>query len=199
MGENQKSQCASCGENRWSSDPTSALRLSILARGNDQMVDERRCIYCTELKSPSVFSTEHIVPRFLGGNAECAAAATDDVCQDCNSLFGRHVDAAVARGYFLNSIEQGAWRGCFDYDELRGNIYPLTYFGKNTELKVGQQEDVEVWLCPDGGTAWHIHTKQPGDFSSLSRRRPSTPSKGRLKPSLQLQCLQSPLLDNIEL
>ena len=132
------------------------------------MSDERRCIYCTELKALDAFSTEHIIPKFLGGNAECAAAATDAVCKDCNSLFGRFVDAAVAKGYFLNSIEQGAWRGCFDYGQLSGNVYPLTYFGKSTELKVGPREDVEVWLCPDGGTAWHIHTKHPEDFNSLA-------------------------------
>jgi len=127
-----------------------------------------RCIYCTEVKPLNEFSEEHIIPQFLGGTSECPASVTNDVCQRCNSLFGRFVDAPVARGYFLRSIEQGSWRGCFDFNESTGNVYALTYFGKSRELEFGDNEEIEVWLCPDGGTAWHVHTKQAEDFSALA-------------------------------
>ena len=89
-------------------------------------------------------------------------------CAKINSLFGRFVDAAVARGYFLQSIEPSAWAGCFDFDGNAGNVYPLTYFGRSREIQFGPDEEVEVWLCPDGGTAWHIHGKQPEDFNALA-------------------------------
>ena len=132
------------------------------------MNETRRCIYCSETKSADQFSQEHIIPQFMGGSSECVAAVTHDVCKKCNSLFGRFVDAAVARGYFLQSIEPSAWAGCFDFDGNAGNVYPLTYFGRSREIQFGPDEEVEVWLCPDGGTAWHIHGKQPEDFNALA-------------------------------
>ena len=90
----------------------------------------RTCIYCNKSKPPTDFSEEHIIPRFLGGSSEVAELVTHEVCQRCNSLFGRYVDAAVAKGYFSKTTEQGAWEGCFDYDAKHGNVYPLTYIGK---------------------------------------------------------------------
>ncbi len=132
------------------------------------MARTKRCIYCSEAKSPDEFSEEHIIPQFMGGTSDCAAAVTRDACQKCNSLFGRFVDGPVARGYFLRSIEQGSWAACFDFNENTGNVYPLTYFGKSREIQFGDDEEVEVWLCPDGGTAWHVHAKQPEDFNALA-------------------------------
>ena len=114
------------------------------------------------------FSQEHIIPQFMGGSGECATAVTNDVCKKCNSIFGRFVEAPVARGYFLRSIEQQAWAGCFDYNANEGNIYPLTYFGKSQEIQFGADEEIEVWLGPDGGTAWHVHAKQSDDFNALA-------------------------------
>jgi len=132
------------------------------------MAETKRCIYCAQPKSSDEFSKEHIIPQFMGGSSDCAAAVTNDACQKCNSLFGRFVDGPVARGYFLRSIEQGAWAACFDFNENAGNIYPLTYFGKSREIQFGDDEEVEVWLCPDGGTAWHVHAQQPEDFNVLA-------------------------------
>lgn len=132
------------------------------------MSEIRRCIYCWGEKNASEFSEEHIIPRFMGGTSECAAAITSDVCQRCNSLFGRFVDAPVAKGYFLNSVEHGAWRMCFNFDENAGNVYPLTYMGKSRDIQFGDDEETEVWLCPDGGTAWHVHRKQPEDFDAMA-------------------------------
>jgi HNH endonuclease len=128
------------------------------------MVKMKRCIYCREEKSADVFSEEHIVPQFLGGSSKCNAAVTRNVCQRCNSLFGRFVDAAVAKEFFMNGRESGAWQSCFDYNENSGNVFPLMYFGKCTELQCAEGEEAEVWLGPDGGTAWNFHKSRGEDF-----------------------------------
>ncbi len=132
------------------------------------MFETKRCIYCSEVKPLSEFSEEHIIPQFMGGSSDCPLSVSNEACQRCNSLLGRFVDAPVARGPFLKSIELGSWQGCFDFNESAGNVYPLTYFGKSRELQFGDDEEIEVWLCPDGGTAWHIHTKQADDFGALA-------------------------------
>ncbi|MDF3813299.1 MULTISPECIES: HNH endonuclease [Rhodopseudomonas] len=128
----------------------------------------RICIYCLQRKASADFSLEHIIPRFMGGNGTCADATTREVCRKCNSLMGRFVDAPVAKGFFQNSIENRAWQHCLDFDEASGNVFPLTYFGKSKEITFGPDEEVEVWLCPDGGTVWHIHTKQPEDYDAMA-------------------------------
>jgi HNH endonuclease len=133
----------------------------------------KRCIYCWKWKPLDQFSEEHIIPRFMGGASNCPGCVTNDVCKSCNSLFGRFVDSTVARGFFQNSIEHGAWEACFDFNENSGNAYELTYFGKSRELDFGGDTDVEVWLCPDGGSAWHIHERQPEDFDSLAGGDPA--------------------------
>src|SRR5580658_10087394 len=114
------------------------------------MVETKRCIYCRENKPIEAFSAEHIIPRFMGGSSDCSAAVTKEACQKCNSLFGRFVDASVAMGFFLNTTEGSAWQACFDYDEINGNVFPLTYLGNSDEIQF-DREEVEVWLCPDGG------------------------------------------------
>ncbi len=131
------------------------------------MKEARRCIYCTIEKPVAAFSAEHIIPQFMGGSSDKPEVVTTEVCRSCNSLFGRHVDAAVAKGYFINSVELGSWKGCFDYNKEHGNVYPLIYFGKNAEINFGNNEDVEVWLAPDGGTAWHIHAKSDDNFDTF--------------------------------
>ncbi len=65
----------------------------------------KRCNYCREEKPVEAFSEEHIIPRFMGGSSDCRAAVTRDVCQECNSVLGLHVDAAVAKGFFMNGTE----------------------------------------------------------------------------------------------
>ena len=81
---------------------------------------------------------------------------------------GRFVDAPVARGFFQNSIERGAWQHCLGFNETAGNVFPLIYFGRSREITFGQDEDVEVWLGPDGGSVWHIHTQQDQDFDTMA-------------------------------
>jgi hypothetical protein len=129
--------------------------------------DARTCIYCSELKAAAEFSLEHIIPQFMGGNGACGDIVTRDVCRRCNSLTGQFVDAPVARGFFQNSIEHGAWRQCIAFNEAAGNIFPLIYFGRSKELTFGPEEEAEVWLGPEGGSIWHIHTRQPDDYDTL--------------------------------
>jgi HNH endonuclease len=160
-----------------------AARRSPLARYRaleGPMTETKKCIYCREDKPVAEFSEEHIIPKFMGGSSECYDAVTNDVCDQCNSLFGRFVDASVAKGFFLNSIEGTAWQGCFDYDEKNGNVFPLTYLGKCDELEFDEGEEVEVWLCPDGGTAWDLHEKRSEDFQAFSGGDPLLRRKDRL-------------------
>lgn len=117
------------------------------------MTETKLCIYCREEKPVTDFSEEHIIPQFMGGSSACAAAVTRDVCRQCNALFGRFVDAAVAKGFFMNAYESSCLEGCFDYDK-KGNVFPLMYFGRPTELQCAEGEEAEVWRCPDGGAAW---------------------------------------------
>ena len=162
------------------------------------MARTKRCIYCSEAKSPDEFSEEHIIPQFMGGTSDCAAAVTRDACQKCNSLFGQFVDGPVARGYFLRSIEQGSWAACFDFNENTGNVYPLTYFGKSREIQFGDDEEVEVWLCPDGGTAWHVHAKQPEDFNALAGGDPVLRRKDEFEPRIQLHLVRTSVLGSFK-
>jgi hypothetical protein len=142
------------------------------------MTEMKRCIYCRQEKPVDEFSEEHIVPQFMGGSSECKAAVAHNVCRRCNALFGRFVDAAVAKGFFMNSNENGAWQACFDYDENNGNVFPLIYFGKCTELE-SAEEEVEVWLGPDGGTAWDFHESRGEDFDTFAGGDPLLRRKDR--------------------
>jgi hypothetical protein len=130
--------------------------------------DARTCIYCSKLKAAAEFSLEHIIPQFMGGNGACVDIVTRDVCRRCNSIMGRFVDALVARGFFQNAIETGTWRQCIGFNEAAGNIFPLIYLGRSAELTFGSEEEAEVWLGPEGGPIWHIHTRQPEDYASLA-------------------------------
>jgi HNH endonuclease len=132
------------------------------------MAETKLCIYCLENKPIDAFSEEHIIPQFMGGSSDCSPAITNEVCKQCNSIFGRFVDAPVAKGFFLKTIEGGAWEACFDYDEIDGNVFPLIYLGKSNEIQSGQGEEVEVWLCPDGGTAWDFHISRGEDFDAFA-------------------------------
>ncbi|AXK79983.1 HNH endonuclease [Pseudolabrys taiwanensis] len=143
-------------------------------------MESRTCIYCCEIKPDNEFSEEHIIPQFMGGSSDCKEAVTRDVCQRCNSIFGRYVDAPVAKAFFQNSVEYNAWESCFDYAPDSGNVFPLIYFGLNRNLALEDGEVAEVWLAPDGGTAWHIHEDHGEDFDTFAggdpvrRRREKT-------------------------
>lgn len=114
-------------------------------------IDTRFCIYCSKRTTAADFSLEHLIPQFMGGNAACPDVATRDVCRRCNSLCGRFVDAPVARGFFQNSIDNGAWQHCIRFDAAAGNVFPLIYLGTCVEIAFNDNEESEVWLAPDGG------------------------------------------------
>ncbi len=164
------------------------------------MTEAKRCIYCRETKPLAEFSEEHIIPRFMGGASACAAAVTDDACVRCNGLFGRFVDAAVAKGFFLNAQESGAWRACFDYDRINGNVFPLVYFGKCTEIQCVDGEEAEVWLCPEGGTAWHVHEARGEDFATFAGGDPYLRRKDESSRAYVFQASTVPywLLSNLK-
>jgi hypothetical protein len=163
------------------------------------MTEMNLCIYCRESKSVGAFSEEHIIPQFLGGSSTCAAVVTKDVCQKCNSIFGRFVDAAVAKGFFMNGNEK-TWQACFDYDELNGNVFPLIYFGKCTELRCAEGEEVEVWLGPDGGTCWDFHESRGEDFYAFAGGDPLLRRKDRQSRVYVFQASSVPywLLSNLK-
>lgn len=74
------------------------------------MSQMKRCIYCRKEKPADELSKEHIIPQFMGGSSECSAAVTYDVCQRRNAIFGQFVDAAVAKGFFMNGNLAGLFR-----------------------------------------------------------------------------------------
>jgi len=131
-------------------------------------IDTRICIYCSKRTAAADFSLEHLIPQFMGGNAACPDAATRDVCRRCNSLCGRFVDAPVARGFFQNSIDNGAWQHCIRFDAAAGNVFPLIYLGTCAEIAFNDNEESEVWLAPDGGAIWHIRARQTDDFATMA-------------------------------
>ena len=163
------------------------------------MTEMKSCIYCREEKPADEFSEEHIVPQFMGGSSNCDAAITKDVCQKCNSRFGRFVDAAVAKGFFMNGNESSTWQACFDYNEINGNVFPLLYFGKCAELQCAEGEEVEVWLGPDGGTAWDFHESRGEDFNSFAGGDPLQRRKDQLSRVYVFQASTVPywLLSNL--
>jgi hypothetical protein len=163
------------------------------------MTEMKRCIYCLAEKPANSFSEEHIVPQFLGGSSDCHAAITRSVCQRCNSLFGRFVDAAVAKGFFMNGNER-TWQACFDHDECNGNVFPLIYFGKCTALKCAEGEEVEVWLGPDGGTCWDFHESRGEDFYAFAGGDPLLRRKDRQSRVYVFQASAAPywLLSNLK-
>jgi hypothetical protein len=135
----------------------------------------------------------------MGGASACAAAITHDACARCNAIFGRFVDASVAKGFFLNAHENSAWKACFDYDGTNGNVFPLVYFGKNTEIQCADGEEVEVWLCPDGGTAWDFHESRGEDFATFAGGDPFLRRKDESSRAYVFQASMNPywLLSNL--
>jgi hypothetical protein len=164
------------------------------------VIEAKRCIYCRDEKLLGEFSEEHIVPQFMGGSSECTAAVTHDVCRQCNGIFGRFVDAAVAKGFFMNANEGGAWKACVDFDEVGGNVFPLIYFGKCTEIQCVQGEEVEVWLGPDGGTAWHFHEDRDENFETFAGGDPMLRRKAQSSRAyvFQASSAQYWLLSNLK-
>ncbi len=55
------------------------------------------CIYCRDIKEPSQFNREHVVPEAFG-RFEGALVLHDIVCVDCNDYFGRTLDRIISRG-----------------------------------------------------------------------------------------------------
>lgn len=163
------------------------------------MTETKRCIYCCKEKPVADFSIEHIIPKFMGGSSTCAAAITSDACRQCNSLFGRFVDAAVAKAFFLNAFESSALAGCFDYDENNGNVFPLMYFGRCAEIQCAEGEEVEVWRCPDGGTAWHFHKIRDNEFATFAGGDPLLRRKDQSSRVYVFQASEHPywLLSNL--
>lgn len=143
------------------------------------MPNERECIYCLQEKPADQFSVEHIIPQFLGGTREHRTLVTDCVCKKCNSDFGRFVDAAVAKAYFMNFLERGFAEGCFDFDRNYGNIFPLLYFGRNKDLSFVPETVSELWLGPDAGTIWHLRGEDTETFLAYAGGDPVARRKSR--------------------
>jgi hypothetical protein len=99
----------------------------------------------------------------------------------------------------MNGNEK-TWQACFDYDELNGNVFPLIYFGKCTELRCAEGEEVEVWLGPDGGTCWDFHESRGEDFYAFAGGDPLLRRKDRQSRVYVFQASSVPywLLSNLK-
>jgi len=47
-------------------------------------------------------------------------------------------------------------------------VFPFIYLGKCTELQCAEGEEVEAWLGPDGGVAYHFHKSRAEDFDTFA-------------------------------
>lgn len=64
---------------------------------------KKKCIICAIKKSENDFKTEHIILESLGGNRQ-PENTLKDICVDCNSNLGRHVDSIFVNSPLLEFI-----------------------------------------------------------------------------------------------
>ncbi|WP_417821124.1 HNH endonuclease [Terasakiella sp.] len=61
------------------------------------------CIYCEEEKGDKNFSSEHVIPKSLGGAQVPDRFKTQRVCETCNNNLGLFVDASFEKNWFISN------------------------------------------------------------------------------------------------
>lgn len=118
------------------------------------------CLYCSKSK-PAVESTlEHAIPQFLGGAQAPMQYKIRNVCGDCNSGLGLHVDGSFAKSWFVSNALAEAARKYYSGPKQKQSL-PLICLGSvNITNLVMQGNNVsESWLGPSGETIIWVREK----------------------------------------
>jgi hypothetical protein len=123
----------------------------------------KTCIYCGLEKPDDAFSYEHIWPDALGGDHLPELWHTDQVCANCNNLFGLFVD-----GSFIKSWAGAAERafGAREYlspNRLDTAVLALNYMGHLPDVRTRVGEIAEYWLGPCGAQIIHVRPNDSED------------------------------------
>lgn len=102
-------------------------------------------------------TAEHVIPDAIGGNIQPVNPfVLNNVCRECNSASGRHIDSPFIHSRFIHDSRS---HFAFQYANLqRPTALPLSYLGSLT-LPNGLVADsaCELWLGPTGDSIFYLH------------------------------------------
>lgn len=133
---------------------------------------QRRCIYCNNLKEETAFSLEHIFPTALGGKV-----ITDNlfktryVCKDCNNKLGLYVDGIFLKNFFVKNFASTDSLGYVDLDDDQYTL-PFMYMGINDTIKHPDYQFCDYWMWPDGSRVYHFHNNYSEKFNAYAGGNP---------------------------
>lgn len=148
-------------------------------------MERQTCPYCGEVKEATEFTTEHVIPRKVGGNVEPTNPFLLDVCCRCNSASGRWIDGPFLKNWLIHHSRFSAH--LLAVDPLANPVLPLAYMGRLKDWPEPERLTCELWLGPAGDQIYHLHTPYPTD-PALVGRPPHLPPEA-LDPGLVLVAL----------
>ncbi len=102
---------------------------------------------------------EHVLPKKIGGNVRPNNPfLLKNVCMQCNTASGRHIDGPFIRSWFIRNLRS---QNAQKFLDLNTNpILPLTFMG---ELKQTWTNNLicDFWQGPTGDNIYHFHTQYP--------------------------------------
>lgn len=135
-------------------------------------IQQRRCIYCNNLKDQSAFSLEHIFPTSLGGKV-----ITDNlfktryVCKDCNNKLGLYVDGIFLKNFFIKNSSSTDYLGYVDLHDDQYTL-PFMYMGINEIIKHPNFEYCDYWMWHGGSRIYHFHNNYSEKFNAFAGGNP---------------------------
>lgn len=120
------------------------------------------CVYCGKEKRDHELSLEHIWPTALGGDFLPIEFRTRHVCQTCNSLAGRFVDAAFLKSWFGQAERTLAAYEYLDLSLSSNSIVPLQFLTPIAPLVPLSGMTIELYVGPCQTRVFHVRPKDDG-------------------------------------
>ncbi len=112
------------------------------------------CVYCGQVKTEP-FTTEHVLPKALGGNLEPTNPFLVSVCKRCNTLCGVYVGRPFMQGFFTQADNVLASRSYVDLS--RHPALPLWHWGPEDCLDMPDGRVCDFSIGPTGDHVYHFH------------------------------------------
>lgn len=108
------------------------------------------CIYCFSKITRRLKSKEHVMPQLLGTFTPTSAILYDEVCENCNSKFGREIEDLFRKDSIEGRIAAQLGLGARSEQNVRGERLKIESSDQNVLLKIDRitgKSTVEERIC----------------------------------------------------
>lgn len=121
--------------------------------------NDKLCVYCGSIKSATEFTSEHVIPKAIGGNLiPTNPFLLENVCRRCNNIAGIYIDGPYIKSWFTQNYRAESQ---LQYVDLRNHaVLPLHFMGLFEPL-LFEGRQCDFWLGPTGDRIYHFHYPYP--------------------------------------